>query len=111
MFGFGKKKYINNFEKADKFLESYAVKVVSLMPLTKENETVTKALNKLKESFVFAITPPQNKEVIEYQKKIETRFTELENVLEEGDWDEADVLRRISLIEKALIGLTAVIAK
>ena len=105
---FGKKKYAKDFGKGNDFLKSYATKISALMNLTENNELVTDKLNHLKESFVFAISPPQNKEVVKCQEKIEAKFDELRDILEQEDWDETDVIRRINSLETELGMLTSI---
>lgn len=105
---FGKKKYVNKFAEGNDFLKSYATKTVAIMNLTENNETVTDKLNHLKESFVFAISPPQNKEVEKCQSNIERKFDELREVLEQEDWDEKDVIKRINSLETELTMLTSI---
>lgn len=104
---FGKKRYAKKFDKGNNFLKNYAVKVSAIMNLTDKSEIVTDELNHLKETFVFSVSPPQNKEVVKCQESIEAKFDELEAILEQEDWDENDVVRRISIIEKEVTKLTS----
>ena len=96
MFGFGKKKYAKKFAKGNDFLKSHATKIGALMRYTEENELVTEKLNKLKEDFVFTISPAENREVRKHENAIERKYKELKEILEMGEWDEKDVLRRIN---------------
>lgn len=105
---FGKKRYAKKFAEGNDFLKSYATKVGALMNLTDKSEAVTDKLNHLKETFVFSITPPQNKEVVKCQETIEAKFNELKEVLAQEDWDEDDVIRRINVIEMEVGMLTSI---
>ena len=105
---FGKKRYAKKFAEGHDFLKSYATKVGALMNLTDKSEAVTDKLNHLKETFVFSITPPQNKEVVKCQETIEAKFNELKEVLAQEDWDEDDVIRRINVIEMEVGMLTSI---
>ena len=104
---FGKKRYAKKFDKGNNFLKNYAVKVSAIMNLTEKSEIVTDKLNHLKETFVFSVSPPQNKEVVKCQESIEAKFDELKAILEQEDWDENDVLHRISVIETEVTMLTS----
>lgn len=105
---FGKKRYAKKFGEGNDFLKSYATKIGALMNLTDKNEIVTDKLNHLKETFVFSISPPQNKEVVKCQESIEAKFNELKEILAQEDWDENDVIRRISIIEMEVGMLTSI---
>ena len=105
---FGKKRYAKKFGKGNDFLKSYSVKISALMNLTDKNENVTDKLNHLKETFVFSISPPQNKEVVKCQESIEAKFDDLKAILEQEDWYENDVIRRISIIEMEVGMLTSI---
>ena len=98
MFLFGKKKYAKSFAKGNDFLKSFAAKIGALMRYTEENETITENLNKLREDFVFTISPPENKEVRRLQEDIERMYTELKSILEQDEWDEKEIIKRINSI-------------
>ena len=108
MFGFGKKKYAKAFEKDNDFLKNFAVKISALLRYTEDNEKVTEKINKLKEDFVFTIAPPQNREVKKHQEEIERKYADLKSVLEQDEWDEKDVLKRISSIGAELDEINAI---
>ena len=108
MFGFGKKKYAKSFEKGNDFLKNFATKIGALMRYAEENEAVTAKLNKLREDFVFTISPPQNREFKKHQEAIEQKYTELKSVLEQEEWDEKDVIRRINSIGGELDEINAI---
>ena len=105
---FGKKDYTKKFGKGNDFLKSYGTKVNALMNLTENNEIVTDKLNHLKETFVFSISPPQTKEVVKCQEKIEAKFNELRDLLEKEDWDEKEAIRRINSLETEVGMLTSI---
>jgi len=108
MILFGKKKYAKNFAKGNDFLKSYATRIGSLMRYVEDNEAVAEKLNKLKEDFVFTISPPENREVKKHEEAIDRKFAELKNLLEQEEWDEKDVLRRINSIGAELDEINAI---
>ncbi len=107
-----KGRYGSDIRKAQDFLRSYAGQIFALESLTKKsNETVTKALDYLKDQFVFAVTPRQCKQVKVHQDEIARMYTDLEKLLKSKDWDEHDVLELIDNIEVELKQLTAVVVR
>jgi hypothetical protein len=108
MFLFGRKSDSEKFAQGNDFLKSYATKIRSLMNYTAQNEKVTDELNRLKEAYVFAVSPRMNKEVKKYQANIEKMFEELRNVLKQNDWDERDVMIRIADLKSELEMLTSI---
>ena len=104
-----KKKNKEIYEDGNKFLKRYAGQINSLIEYTGDNETVSMALNTLKEAYYYAVSPKvMNKEVKQYRENIEKMFNELREALRSREWDEKDVMFRIADLKSELGMLTSV---
>lgn len=103
---FGKKKYINNFSQDNNFLKSYAVKINGLIRYVENNETVVKALEKLKEDFQFTIGSAA-KSAKKNEANIDRLYEQLKEAFQQPTLDEAAVLLTIRNIGMELDEINA----
>lgn len=95
--GLFKKKYPNNEQRNNEFLKNYAVRVNLLLRFTKDNEKVTKELKILQNDFDNTVAT-SDKHAKENEKAITDKFNELEQMLQEPNWNEQQVLLMINKI-------------
>lgn len=112
MCWFRKKKPQAVFEDTTLFLEEYAGNIKSLLNYTKENEEVSREINRVKEAYIYAVAPKiTNKKVQQCKDNIKTMYEDLKKVLRSGEWDEKDVMFRLADLKSELESLTAVTQK
>ena len=112
MLWFKKKKPQVAFEATTLFLEEYAGEIKSLLSYTKENENVSREINRVKEAFVFAVAPRlYSKKIEQYKENIAKTYEELRTLLKSREWDEKDVMFHLEDLKSELERLLAVTKK
>lgn len=109
MCWFRKKKPQAAFEDTTLFLEEYAGNIKALLNYAKENEKVSREINRVKEAYIYAVAPKlYNKKIQQYRENIVKIYDELKAVLRTREWDENDVLFRLAELKSELELMLAV---
>ena len=106
LFGFGRKKHVDNFTRDREFMQKYTDEVNGLLFFTDNNEKVTEELKALQSDFLYT-TPSPNSDAKAIEKKIAAEFKKLTESLQQPAWDEAAVLLSIKIIRKYVVDISA----
>ena len=106
LFGFGRKKRVDNLVRSREFLEKYKNEVNGLLIFTEKSEKVTEELKALQKDFLYT-TPSSNSDAKAIEKKIVTEFKKLTDSLQQPTWDEDAVLLNIKIIRKYIVDIAS----
>ncbi len=104
--GFFKKTFSKNVTRDNEFLKNYATKCNGLTLYVEENEKVKNELVQLKDDFLYTVATDAGA-AKGIEKKIANDFNALTAMLQQSDWDEAQVLLLIKGIRRYIVEISS----
>ncbi len=104
--GFFKRTFSKNVTRDNEFLKDYAVKCNGLTIYVEDNEKVLKELNLLKDDFQYTVATDANA-AKGVEHKIKKDFDALVALLQQPEWDEAEVILLAKGIRRYIVEISS----
>ena len=106
LFGFGKKKYVENVTRDNEFLKEYAIKCNGLALYIEDKENVKKELDMLKDDFQYTVAT-NDTAAKKLEKNIKSDFEALTALLQQPEFDETQAIMLIRGLRRYIVEINS----